>query len=103
MSDKYILDENGQPAVEHDLMRWAQWWESADKQRILAHTHVGNILVSTVFLGLDHRHFGEGPPLLWESMVFGGNLDESQQRYSTREAALAGHAELVRKVKETLP
>jgi hypothetical protein len=35
----------------------------------------GNIGISTVFLGLDHRHFGDGPPLLFETMVFGGSRD----------------------------
>jgi hypothetical protein len=26
--------------------------------------------VSTVFLGLDHRLFGDGPPLIFETMIF---------------------------------
>jgi hypothetical protein len=30
---------------------------------------LGVVVVSTVFLGLDHS-FGEGPPLLFETMVF---------------------------------
>jgi len=51
--------------------------------------------VSTVFIGLDHRFFGDGPPLLFESMVFGGPLDGEQFRYPTWDAAAAGHALLV--------
>jgi len=49
------------------------------------------VTVSTVFLGIDHNFSGEGPPLLYETMVFGGDLHEGCNRYSTREEALAGH------------
>lgn len=50
--------------------------------------------VSTVWLGLDHR-FGEGPPLIFESMVFGGEYDGYARRYSTFEAAKEGHENIV--------
>lgn len=32
----------------------------------------GGRSISTVFLGLDHRFFGDGPPLLFETMMFPG-------------------------------
>ena len=53
--------------------------------------------VSTVFLGIDHN-FGEGKPLLFETMVFGGKLDEETERYSTWEEAVEGHNHMVEKV-----
>lgn len=69
-----------------------------DLARRIAHTTIvttkGTVTVSTVFLVLNHS-FGEGPPVLWESMAFGGPLDEDQRRYASREAAVAGHAEMV--------
>jgi hypothetical protein len=46
--------------------------------------------VSTVFLVFDHGF--EGPPVLWETMVFGGPDDGWQQRYRSRAAARTGHA-----------
>jgi hypothetical protein len=52
--------------------------------------------ISTVFLGLDHN-FGQGPPLLFESMVFGGEDDGEMVRYSTWEEAETGHKLLVEK------
>jgi hypothetical protein len=56
-------------------------------------------IVSTVYLGVDHS-FGNGPPLLYETMVFGcGKHDKYQRRYSTQEEALAGHWETVAMVK----
>lgn len=65
--------------------------------------HVGldtidDVTVSTVFLGIDHS-FGSGPPLLFETMVFGGPLDEEQVRYSTEAEAAAGHKAMVERVR----
>jgi hypothetical protein len=54
--------------------------------------------VSTVWLGMDHA-WGGGPPLIFESMVFGGNLDQEQVRYSTLAQAHAGHDDLVARVR----
>ena len=51
--------------------------------------------VSTVFLGFDHGFSDDGPPVLFESMVFGGPLDDEMQRYTTYAEAWAGHQELV--------
>jgi hypothetical protein len=50
-----------------------------------------SIEVSTVFLGMDHRFSGKGPPVLFETLVFGGPLDGLMERYCTRDEALAGH------------
>jgi hypothetical protein len=57
---------------------------------------IGEVRVSTVFLGIDHAW--EGPPLLFETMVFGGPLDEEMERYSTWEEAERGHAVMARRV-----
>lgn len=54
--------------------------------------------VSTVFIGLDHS-FGDGDPVLFETMIFGGALDESQWRYCTYDEAERGHAEAVTQAK----
>jgi hypothetical protein len=44
-----------------------------------------------VFLGIDHQLSPSGPPLLFETMVFGGEHDSYQERYSTRKQAVQGH------------
>lgn len=88
MSGHYI-EVNGVPELCGDLMRWAREFDRAN--RAVAFTKVGESEVSTVFLGLDHR-FGDGPPLLYETMIFGGAHDDYQTRYSTRPEAQAGHA-----------
>lgn len=58
-------------------------------------TDRGRVVVSTVFLALDHSFTHVGPPVLWETMTFGGPLDDETIRYSSAEAARAGHAEAV--------
>jgi hypothetical protein len=93
MSGQYILDAEGNPVPEPDLLKWGKWLETADRQ--LAKDQLPNgVTVSTVFLGLDHRFWG-GPPTLWETMIFGGPEDQYQERYASREEALAGHAKAV--------
>jgi hypothetical protein len=89
----YILDDQGEP-VPCDLLTWARWFETADRQVAHDIDEATGIRVSTVFLGFDQSFRGGGPPILWESMVFGGTLDGSQRRYSSRREALNGHRAL---------
>lgn len=49
--------------------------------------------LSTVFLGIDHS-FSGGTPVLFESMIFGGDLNESQERYTSWDEAEVGHVGL---------
>ena len=92
---KYILDAQQQPVEEPDLLTWGRWMETADRH--VAVDQVGDAKVSTIFLGLDHR-FGDGPPVLYETMVFGGPLDMKRERYATRDEAIAGHAAMLARV-----
>jgi hypothetical protein len=63
------------------------------QNRHVAKTKGPGCKISTVFLGLDHS-FGEGKPLLFETMVFGGKFDQETNRYSTWDEAEAGHIEM---------
>lgn len=82
-------------------MEFARWYESAD--RTLARTELPGVVVSTVFLGIDHR-YGEAPPVLWETMIFAEegstavDFDEEQARYTSKDDALAGHRAMVAKL-----
>lgn len=87
----YILGSNGIPAPEPDALRWAAWFENPDHRRIADTALFGNVRVSTVFLGMDHNFFFEGPPVLFETMIFGGPLDREIWRYATIEQATLGH------------
>ena len=97
MSDcHYILE--GHKAVPTDLMTWAKWLEVNQGRRHVADETVDGVRVSTVFLGLNHA-WGSGPPLLFETMVFGGMLDQEQDRCSTWEEAESMHARMKERVK----
>ena len=52
-----------------------------------------------MFLGLNHNFLREGPPILFETMIFGGRLDHFQNRCATWAEAEAMHAEAVRLVR----
>ena len=91
----WILD--GEKLVETDLMGWGEWFENFDNRRI-AETTIGDAWVSTVFLGIDHNFGGEGPPLLFETMVFFDRedlRDEIMMRYATYAEAREGHDSIV--------
>lgn len=97
MSDRYILDDAGNPVPAPNLMTWSAQFRNPN--RIIDVTRIGGVRVSTVFLGLDHS-FGHGPPLLFETMIFGGPHDQYQDRYSTRDEAIAGHQRAVKLANE---
>jgi hypothetical protein len=98
----YILDDAGNP-LRVSPTAWAGWLEAsrADDRRRVAYDVVDAdgaiaVMVSTVFLGFDHRFVGSGPPLLYETTTHvldarGGTWSDPQ-RCTTRDAALAQHA-----------
>lgn len=98
MSDYWTLDAENTP-VKADLMTWARWFEDAN--RLVGYTEItSQVLVSTVFIGINHRFLGNGPPLLFETMIFGGPLDQDQWRYSSWDDAEAGHHAAVSKARK---
>lgn len=92
----YILMDRLPVAV--DMMTWAQWFANIDNRRV-GSDHIGSVHVSTVFLGLDHNWHGVGDPILFETMIFRGPLDQETWRYCTYAEAERGHAEAVAQAK----
>ncbi len=76
-------------------VEFGKWVETAD--RVVSKTQVADIEVSTVFLGIDHQ-FYNGPPLLFETMVFGGDLDQTCRRCSTWDEAEEQHETILSEV-----
>lgn len=96
---RYIL-QGHEPVQCPSAVEWARWFETADRR--VAFDKIETVEISTVFLGLDHA-FGLGPtPLLFETMVFGGPLNDEMQRYTTWDAAVVGHQRLVGEVRRAL-
>jgi hypothetical protein len=94
----YRLDENHNP-VEVGLSGLDDLWRNPEKRIVRQDTLPGDILVSTVFLGINHA-FGDGPPILFETMIFGGVHDGYQARYQTWQQALSGHDETLALVQD---
>ena len=97
----YALDENSEP-VEIDILSssYSSYKESQEKHTI-QDENIGDCeIVSTTFLGLDHS-YGVGDPVLFETMVFGGKLDQEQVRYTSWEDAKKGHKKMLEKVRAT--
>jgi hypothetical protein len=79
-----------------DAKAFAQAWEYENRK--VALTEVGAYRVSTVFLVIDHG-WGSKVPLLFETMVFGGDTEFEMARYSTWEQAMQGHEAMVEQVR----
>ncbi len=62
-----------------------------DIDRVIAKDVFGEVTISTVFLTWDHSFGGGEKPILFETMVFGGEYNDYQERYETYEDAVEGH------------
>ena len=104
----YIL-EGKTPVIEPDVLKWATWYQTANR-RVRQDTatvrvdgeKVGEVRVSTIFLGIDHA-FDGGPPMLFETMIFGGPCDQEQDRCATWEAAEKMHEKMMERVRSGKP
>lgn len=94
MSEHWILV--GKKVKPVGLMEWAEWYETAERH--VGNDKIGEVFVSTVFLGIDHS-FGGGKPLLFETMIFGGKRNEYQERCSTYNEAVEMHKKALDLVK----
>jgi hypothetical protein len=110
----YMLRPDHSIEATHDLMRWATWFETADRH--VARTKLlDGSEVSTVFLGIDHSHT-KRKPLLFETafLVHPNTVEpttyngrqywhcEVLDRYSTWAEAEVGHMETVERISARL-
>jgi hypothetical protein len=97
----YILGPDGEPILEPDFMKWALWFSNADAARRVAYEVLGEVTVSTVFLGLDQRFTTKGPPLVWETLILGGKHHGKITRCAgSREQAEAMHQNCLKFLRE---
>lgn len=89
-------DRDGQPITSQ---QWGELFENYEYKNI-QQTYINGHRISTVWLGMNHNFFGEGSPLIFESMVFVDDdsyADLDMVRYATETEAKAGHQVLVEK------
>lgn len=82
-----------------NVHEWAKYFEHANRH--VDKTNIGDVHVSTLFLGLNHEWDETKPPLLFESMVFGGSLDGEQTHCSTWQQAVDMHATMCHMVRKS--
>lgn len=97
MMGQYIL-VNQIPVPCDDCLNWAIWLEASD--RTVAKGWIGDVEVSTVFLGLTYQMSADGP-LLFETMIFGGEFDQQIRRCATWAQAEEQHKEAVAQVRRS--
>jgi len=95
--NQYILDSNHNIVIETDPIVHENFMRNIELRRVKK-DQIDDSYVSTVFLGFDHQ-WRDGPPLLFETMVFDGPLNEELKRCSTWIEALLMHDEMVSKVR----
>jgi hypothetical protein len=100
MAKYYTLDKD-KNVVPGDMLSLEHILSST--KNVVKRTNVTkDITISTVFLGIDHNFSQEGPPVVFETMVFGGEQDELCERYSTWKEAVYGHNHMVERMKDLL-
>ena len=98
----YILDGKTPVYVGNDLQaqNTVCAWKAANSERAqLGFDEVGDVQVLTIFEGWDH---GSSPsrmdsaPRLFETRVLSNQKELHKRRYNDYDAAIAGHAELLK-------
>lgn len=75
------------------ILEWALWFE--DNDRRIKYDLYGGVMVSTIFTGISHAFIYGGDPVVFETMVFGGEFDQYQRQYTSYDEALLGHQEII--------
>jgi hypothetical protein len=107
----YVLDDDMNP-VPAPFVEWAVMYDGKNRgERQIRIDLIGDWFISTVFLGLDHGYGDpddpEYRPVLFETMIFWQGeegkcphpeLHNDQDRYTSTQDAILGHAFMVDKV-----
>lgn len=97
------FDRDGKPIPDdwYNTEKHGRKHKWATEKRV-ARTQVGEIAVSTVWLGLDHDYL-TGVPVIFETMTFGEPWNNEMARYSTELDAMRGHLSTVQRLQDGRP
>lgn len=105
MVNRYYILENEVPKAV-DLWTWDKWCSAHPNRDVKRSTIEGtDIRVVTVFFPLPYVDFDEeGREFLqfYGTMIFGGAMDQHEEKYVSREAAEDGHERLLARAKAVL-
>ena len=101
MSKPRYYRRDGTPYKDDGLFAWAKDHNNSEIKQVASDYLPNGRHVSTVWVGLDLRLLGDGPPLIFETMVFNiedeDPTDNNMARYSTEQQAIEGHKRMVQK------
>jgi hypothetical protein len=99
MSRYYILRDN-EVIEEPDYDVWAEWHASQYRHvECVALTELAHAKVSTHFLAVNMSLSPDEPPLLFETRVNGGWIEDTRERFATLDEARANHEAWVEKLR----
>lgn len=97
----YTLNAAGQPVYEPDKDQWQSWFDANLHATKIAETEINDAIITTVFIG---HAFESTEPVLWETMVFGGRLDQVRDKCAGNlDQAKAMHEQMCQRVRDLKP
>lgn len=97
--DDHFYKLAGQEPIRCSLTEYAQNMQS-EANRVIKQDTIHNLLVSTIFTGIDHS-FGLGEKKLFETIIFGTEENiHPKWQYATWSEAIENHQQLVRIIRE---
>lgn len=101
--EKIITMDSHGNLIEDAVVLWSEFFANIERRRV-GRDEIDNIVISTVFLGIDHGFGISERPILFETMIFDESGNEVYcRRYYTWDEAEAGHHEAVEFVKTEKP
>jgi hypothetical protein len=92
---KFVLDDDGNPVPQSDLIAWATWYEANYATRCqIRRSDVDGLRVSTVFLPVGFAQSDGTPPPLFETKIFDDadrDIDHMTWKAPTMAEALMCH------------
>jgi hypothetical protein len=92
----YILRDKA-PYATFDFNEYVEFITKISKRIVKKTQFPDGVEVSTIFLTCEAGKRG-GMPVLFETMIFGGDYDEYTERYCTWDEAEAGHEATVQMI-----
>jgi hypothetical protein len=98
---RYFILRDGEVIEEPDYSTWSAWYESSFKDvELIAEDDLGGSVVTTRFLSMAMSLAQNSPPMIFETVVRGGWMDNEKERFATLQEAMTGHKTWVRRVRE---
>lgn len=98
---RYYILRDGEIVEEPDYQKWSAWFDSTfEEVELIAENRLGTSTVSTRFLALDMNLSKNSPPMVFETRVKGGWLDNQWERFASLEEATAGHESWIQRVRK---